>query len=685
MLHRELCRPWAVKVGSVEVRVNQSESLPATEQPTAPKPTATAGAPPTQELAHAALEQTSALLADMFSNSEAGLLQLPGLAPGGAVSPLYFEAVLAARSEQGKILRAYAREISAAFRPAAIYGYGCGGGVLHLEHLSLRSDESDEESALRARINARAEALHLETRQALGQLVDRLIREQGLPLPPLALEITTLTGAFHAALLRSEISAPIRVALLQLYDRQIVPALGPWLAYAKLQLSQRDPRERRDRVRHLPVDVRSLHCLRQVAAASGRSEDAGLARELIDRLQDPDSPAWVDAAAQRIRMVGQMINGILADPLLPPAVHPLFESLRLPLIKSALADASFLSSHGHPVRALVQELATMAASSQVIGRSAVSRTQQLAREVQNQFDLSSHFVSVAMHEARLLSREDEHHFDAECRAQEQQRRVEVLQRADNLVRVQVEEALLGTDLPDAIAELIEQAWAPMMRLRLLQNGREGVPFRGAVSRLEALVESFHCTGAPTKSGVDPAATLRAMSRELNDAQLPQALLHRLMRAARKALDQRPEPATAPEIRLVSRQLGVPTAPPEPQRENPATASETPVSLAVDNAPTAPEPPAPALIKTSALLEGLCVAGRWFRVYDAEHDTTRWLRLSSYYPERGCLAFAEFDGANPLNVTADQFLTDLMLRRSEPIDPDPDMAVALSRHIDQHRN
>ena len=82
---------------------------------------------------------------------------------------------------------------------------------------------------------------------------------------------------------------------------------------------------------------------------------------------------------------------------------------------------------------------------------------------------------------------------------------------------------------------------------------------------------------------------------------------------------------------------------------------------------------------------MCVAGRWFRVHDAEHDTTRWLRLSSYYPERGCLAFAEFDGANPLNVTADQFLADLMLRRSEPIDPDPDMASALSRHIDQHRS
>lgn len=668
----------------MEVRVKQSVSLPATEQPTASKPAASAGSPLIQGLAHAALEQTSGLLSAMFSNSEDGLLQIPGLAPAGTVSPLYFEAVLAARTEQGKILRAYAREISAAFRPAAIYGYGCGGGVLHLEHLSLRSDETEEESALRARINARAEALHRETRQALGQLVDRLIREQGLPLPPLALEITTLTGAYHAALLRSEIQAPIRVVLLKLYDRQIVPALGPWLNAAKCHLSQRDPRERRDRVRHLPVDVRSLHCLRQVAAASGRSEDAGLARELIDRLQDPDSPAWVDAAAQRIRMVGQMINGILADPLLPPAVHPLFESLRLPLIKSALADASFLSSHGHPVRALVQELATMAASSQVIGRSAVSRTQQLAREVQNQFDLSSHFVSVAMHEARCLSRDDEHHFDAECRAQEQQRRVEVLQRADNLVRVQVEEALLGTDLPDAIAALIEQAWAPMMRLRLLQNGREGVPYRGAVSRLEALVESFHCTGASKSGGVDPAATLRAMSRELNDAQLPQTLLHRLMGAARKALEQRPAPEAEPEIRLVSRQLGGPAASPvSPPAKIPA--AEAAVSLAVDNTPATPEPKAPPLIEPGELLKGLCVAGRWFRVHDAEHNTTRWLRLSSYYPDRGCLAFAEFDGANPLNVTADQFLTDLLLRRSEPIDPDPDMAAALSRHIEQHRN
>lgn len=658
----------------MEVRVNQTGGLPATEQPQAATRSPAASSPLVQELAQAAVQISSDLLAEMFNASEANLLQVPGLAPGGAVAPQYFEAVLVARSEQGKILRAYARELAAAFRPAAIYGYGCGGGVLHLEHLSLRNDESAEESALRARINARAEALHLEARQSLGQLVDRMTREQGLPLPPLALEMTTLTGAFHAALLRSQISAPIRTALLHLYDRQVVPALGPWLSHALRHLSQRDPRDRRDRVRHLPIDVRSLHCLRQVAAAAGRSEDAGLARELIDHLQDPDGPPWMDAAAQRIRMVGQMINGILADPLLPPAVHPLFESLRLPLIKSALADSSFLSSHGHPVRGLVQELATMAASSQVIGRSAISRTQQLAREVQNQFDLSSHFVSVAMHEARCLSAEDEQHFDSECRAQEHQRRLEVLQRADNLVRVQIEETLLGTDLPEAIAELIEQAWAPLMRLRLLQNGREGVPFRGAVSRLEQLVEIFSCTGNPTDSSTDPASNLRAMSRELNDAQLPQALLHSLMRKARVALEQRPEPALAPEIRLVSRQLGLPAATPEALTPA-APAQPVKVSLAVDNTPP--------LISTDALLKGLCVAGRWFRVHDAEHGSTRWLRLTSYYPERGHLAFAEFDDANPLSISARTFLDDLMLRRSEPIDPDPDMAMALGRHI-EHR-
>ena len=46
------------------------------------------------------------------------------------------------------------------------------------------------------------------------------------------------------------------------------------------------------------------------------------------------------APAQRMSLVGQMCNEILSDPHLPPAMRPLFERLRFPLIKIALADGT---------------------------------------------------------------------------------------------------------------------------------------------------------------------------------------------------------------------------------------------------------------------------------------------------------------------------------------------------------
>ena len=661
--------------GNVELRqghdkgpVTTLPEQPAGQRASSPRPHALV-----QSVAEDAVSASSAALAQMFDSCEAGLLKVSELAPSGAVSPAYFEAVLSARSEQGKILRAYARELAGAFQPAAMFGYGVGGGALSLEHLCQRHADTAQEATLRSRIVSRAEHLHADLRQRLCDLIERLNREQGLALPPLALEPASWLGAFHAALVRCEIKPTVRSALLSLYDHMLVPSMAGWMEQALRSLSEREPGLRRDRSRRHGVDQRTLHCLRQVAAASQRSEDADLARSLVEVLHDPDAPLWARAAEQRVRMVGQMINGILNDALLPAAVHPLFESLRMPLIKSALADSSFLTHHGHPVRGLVQELATMAASAQVLGRTALDRTQQLAREVQSQFDLSASFVMFAMQEARVLPLADEQHFDAECKAQEHHRRQEVLQRGRNLVAAQLDESLLASDLPLAISELIDKAWAPLMNLRLLRHGRESVQWRGAVARLEQLVEPFSATAVIDGDDATAAEqSLREISRELNDARMPQQSLYALVGAARRALAERPDPAREPQIRLVSRQLGVADAARELGPD--ATQQSMPtLQLAVDNEPrnAAKAPSAEVLIRS------LCLPGRWFRVYDASQDATRWLRLSSYYPEQGQLSFAEFDGAHPLTISIARFHQDLMTRRSEPIDPDPDTAALLA--------
>jgi len=62
------------------------------------------------------------------------------------------------------------------------------------------------------------------------------------------------------------------------------------------------------------------------------------------------------------------------------------------------------------------------------------------------------------------------------------------------------------------------------------------------------------------------------------------------------------------------------------------------------------------------------------VYDRQLKSSRWLKAVLRYRDkdldRGSIAFAEFNGKNTLLVKAQDFLEDLIARRTEPIDLSP---------------
>jgi len=70
-----------------------------------------------------------------------------------------------------------------------------------------------------------------------------------------------------------------------------------------------------------------------------------------------------------------------------------------------------------------------------------------------------------------------------------------------------------------------------------------------------------------------------------------------------------------------------------------------------------------------LLGAILRAGRWFRVYEHSTQKMRWVKLDAYYPAQNSIVFAEFDGASPLGVRADQFVKDLQQGLSSPTNPD----------------
>ncbi|MDE0854397.1 MAG: hypothetical protein OSA97_08235 [Nevskia sp.] len=77
-----------------------------------------------------------------------------------------------------------------------------------------------------------------------------------------------------------------------------------------------------------------------------------------------------------------------------------------------------------------------------------------------------------------------------------------------------------------------------------------------------------------------------------------------------------------------------------------------------------------------LLQRVLSPESWFRVYDAEHNQTRWLKLNSFYPEQDSVTFTGFDESLKLSIRAHRFAEHLASGQSEPINPDDEAKSAL---------
>ena len=125
---------------------------------------------------------------------------------------------------------------------------------------------------------------------------------------------------------------------------------------------------------------------------------------------------------------------------------------------------------------------------------------------------------------------------------------------------------------------------------------------------------------------------------------------------------------------------------------PAGSADPAPSAATDADPEQEQAPAPevAVVPKPAadpeqLLEQLLVIGSWFRVYDRAHLDTRWLKVMSWYPQTQRVSFAEFDGKNVLTQHTRDLIEDLILGRSEPIDPVPSALHLLKALRESHHS
>lgn len=415
----------------------------------------------------------------------------------------------------------------------------------------------------------------------------------------------------------------------------------------------------------------------------GGYADAVLASELVAAARGQSvqglDPGHAWAMTQRAGLVGRMFNDIVADQNLPRGVTGALEALRFPVIKTALSDITFFSDPNHPVRSLVNDLGSMAAATRAGGAEAMGRFEELARKVKQQFDINAETVRPKAREAAPLEEGAIESFLDQQLAQGRERRKVIVEKVRKVVAQELELNTLAQPIPEAVDPLLRSGWGPMMAMRLLRHGHDSEIWRSGMELLHRVLFALNPKSPNARTQAEREALRRDLAVALAEVGMPESRIDSLLQGLDSALDDVEVEAT--------RRPAAAEAPPMP-----AGSADPAPSAATDADPEQEQAPAPevAVVPKPAadpeqLLEQLLVIGSWFRVYDRAHLDTRWLKVMSWYPQTQRVSFAEFDGKNVLTQHTRDLIEDLILGRSEPIDPVPSALHLLKALRESHHS
>lgn len=202
-----------------------------------------------------------------------------------------------------------------------------------------------------------------------------------------------------------------------------------------------------------------------------------------------------------IDIVAALFDQVLSDPKVPPQMARQIARLQLPVLRVALKDMGFFSSRKHPVRKLVNRIASLAASFDDFddgpGKETLARVSALVQDI-----VEGEFDQMALYEEKLSELEA---FIREQTAQAAAEHAEVAsllggKEADLRIQQRYMRALqaqLGSiSLQDFLRDFLAQVWSQVQVLTLAQDGPDSDRARRMKRAARELVLSVQPKGSP---------------------------------------------------------------------------------------------------------------------------------------------------------------------------------------------
>lgn len=361
--------------------------------------------------------------------------------------------------------------------------------------------------------------------------------------------------------------------------------------------------------------------------------------------------------------VAMLFDVVFDESAIPDRLKAQIARLQIPVLKAAMLDRNFFSQSNHPVRRMLDAIATLAVHlpDNEAGNTRLEAISQVVSRVLDSFEQDIAVFDSAAAELEAMGSQLEETLGEIVDASLQQDIAEIKQSeraelAPVVVHDFINRALKEQPVVDALREFLRRDWAQLLTLDYVNEGEQGAHFNSHVETMRELVWSVQA-----KADMDARlmlvrilpGLLKRLREGVAEIDLPQKLCDRffatLVILHANAVRPNAQPVPLPDITPEEIEELAPA---------PAAAEAAPTGPICEAAPIAPEVEDEFTLRARALNKG-----DWVE-FHYDDGTFRWARLGWASSIKNTYLFSDQDGMNSFSIGLHR-LAD-KLRRGEAV-------------------
>jgi hypothetical protein len=398
-------------------------------------------------------------------------------------------------------------------------------------------------------------------------------------------------------------------------------------------------------------------------------EAASIQNVLRSLQQSPVMQSASPLDAVLVDAVAMLFDVVFDETAIPDRLKAQIARLQIPVLKAAMLDRNFFSEQNHPVRRMLDAIATLSIHlpENEAGNTRLDAISHIVSRVLDTFeqDISVFEVAATELEAMGSTLEETLEETVDVGLQQDIAQIKQAERAELapvIVHDFINRALKDQPVAEAVREFLRRDWARLLTVDYIDEGEQGAHFSSSIETMRELVWSVQ-SKADMDARLMLVRILPGLLKRLREgtakigfpAKLSDRFFATLVILHANAVRPNTQPVPLPDATPADvAEVAEPAPPPEAA----ISVAETPAVAVAE-----PEPAAPEFEDLFSLRARSLNKGDWVE-FHYEDGTIRWARLGWISGVKNTYLFSDQDGMNSFSIGLHR-LAD-KLRRGEAV-------------------